>query len=54
MRWSGPLYGLNIMSKNGRDDIILTQTQDFRHMLQSEKMFGRDSERKLKKGLESI
>ena len=42
MRWSGPLYGLNIMSKNGRDDIILTQTQDFRHTVGSKTiaMFG--------------
>ena len=43
MRWFGPCYGLNITSKNGRDDIKLIQSQDSKHMLQSKKMFGRGS-----------
>ena len=54
MRWFGPLCGLNIKKKNGRDGIRHTPNQDLKHMLPSKRMFGRCSGKRLKRVLESI
>jgi hypothetical protein len=54
MRWFGPLYGSNIMSKNGRGDTKHIRSQDSKHMLQSKKMFGRGLGKRLKRVSENI